>query len=376
MKLIKVINFFIGSFIIYLLAFAFRCEAESKQEKAPIKVGAILHLTGDLAAQGAAFREGIELAAEIANKRGGLAGRRLEVIYEDTNFNTSNAHRAAKKLIEQDKIAAAIISTFHETKTAGPLFERAGIPLICLWDSSPEMDEMGDYIFSIGTWLPSTGQATAEFAFKKLGTRRAAVISTNREWSLQVGADFSENFKNLGGETVYKDAFNPGESDFRSLFLRIKQQRPDVLYAPVDDNIAAFFKQLRQAQLNVPIIQSDSLNQEWLNNLGTVLEGVYQSQSIEPETQQAKEMAAQYRSRYGKDPTQVLFLAWGYDALNLIVRAGELQGSVSRELKDGLYRIEGYPGAIGPITINSKGSHRLGVSIFRIEGGEFVKVEG
>ena len=370
--MIKMKQFLLLSLIL-LFSFATSTQAE---ETAPIKIGAILHLSGDLAMQGVAFREGIELAVDRVNKNGGIRGRKISVVYEDTNFNSSNVHRAAKKLIEQDHVRAAIISTFHEAKTAGPLFERAKIPLLCLWDSTPELDSMGQYLFSIGTWLPSTGATTAHYARDSLHAASAAVISTNREWSLRVGNDFAKVFQEAGGEVVYHEAYNPGESDFRSIFLKMKSEKPDVLYAPVDDNIGTFFKQLKESGLGVPVIQSDNLNHEWVGILGEALEGVYQSQSMEPSNDQATEMAKLYKAKFGKEPSQVLFHAWGFDGLGIIAQAIKENGSEPNEIRIGIAHVKNYPGAIGPITISPEGSHRVGVSVFQIRNGEFTIVNG
>jgi branched-chain amino acid transport system substrate-binding protein len=358
--------------VVSIFLYPAHSQADGEDTAGPVKVGAILHLTGDLAMQGVAFQEGIELAVENINKSGGISGRAVKVIYEDTGFINTNVHRAAKKLIEQDKVSVAIISTFHESKIAGPLFERAQIPLLCLWDSTPELENMGEYLFSIGIWLPATGKTTAQFAFTNLQAKKAAVISTNREWSLRVGSDFAEQFKNFGGSIVFKDAYNPGESDFRSVFLKIKQTQPDVLYAPVDDNIGTFFKQLRESRLDIPIIQSDNLNQEWINNLGSLLEGVYQSQGMEPTNTEVGVMAKQYREKFGKEPTQILFQGWGYDGLNIIAKAMETEGVSPNAIKSGLYQIADYPGTIGKISINREGSHRVGVKMFQIRNGVFI----
>ena len=338
----------------------------------PVRIGAILHLTGDLAMQGSAFREGIELAANEINSSGGINGRTIEIIYEDTHFMPVNVNKAAKKLLETDKVVAALISTFHESKTAGPLFQRAKVPLLCLWDSTPELEAMGDYIFSIGTWMPSTGKKVASYAFSTLKAKRAAVVSTNREWSLRVSNDFAERFSKAGGDIVSKDAYNPGETDFRSLFLRIKKANPDVIYAPVDDNIGSFFKQLYESGIKAPVIQSDNLNQEWIDTLGGYLEGVYQSHSIDPNHSAAVEMSKYYQKHFSREPKQLLLTSWGYDGLKLIAKAlkdGEVN---SNEIKKGLYDVKNYSGASGEISISSKGSNRVAVSMFQIEKGQFV----
>ena len=129
-----------------------------------VKVGVLLALTGPYPLQGNAFREGIQLAEEEINRTGGINGIRFKVLIEDTVNDPKNALTAAKKLIEKDKVSAALMSSYPEYRTGGMEFEKNKIPVIALWDSSPELDGMGDFIFGIGPWTPSSGSVSAEFA--------------------------------------------------------------------------------------------------------------------------------------------------------------------------------------------------------------------
>ena len=347
---------------------------DSKTGLLPIKVGAILHLTGDLSMQGKAFQEGLVLAAKEINSKGGVHGRPLEVIFEDSQLQLATVRTAAKKLLELDKVSVAFISTFDELKVAGPMFEAAKVPVVCLWDSTPELDAMGEFLFSIGTWLPSTGEVSADFAIEKLGAKKAAVIMTNRDWSLRVGNDFSTRFAALGGEVVFSDSYNPGEATFSSLLLRLKGVQPDVLYAPIDDAIGAFFRRIRELQLNFPVIESDNLNGEWIRSTGGALEGVYQSQSADPSNARANAFSQTFQSYYNRAPTQLLFNGWGWDGMHLVAEAIRRKGARPIDIQAGLYTIANFPGVIGNITITREGSHRVGVSMFQIRDGKFVLV--
>src|SRR5262245_30603528 len=121
----------------------------------PFKIGALIHLTGEWPAQGAAFREGIELAADEINKAGGIRGRPIELVVEDTQYKSVVAHTIGKKMLSVDHVSAAIIGTISEVMAVGPEFERAKVPLFVLWDSAPELEALGDYVFAIGPWAPS-----------------------------------------------------------------------------------------------------------------------------------------------------------------------------------------------------------------------------
>ena len=361
--------------ISYLSLIAFPEESCADSRKEPLKIGVILHLTGELASQGQGFLRGIKLAQDEINKAGGVGGNPVELVVEDSRLSGSDVNRAAKKLIEIDGVKAALISTFQETKTAGPLFERAKIPLLCLRDSTPELDEMGAYLFSIGTWLPATGKRSAEFAFDSLKARRAATIAMNGEWNLRVAKDFADAFRKHGGTVVFQESINHEQADFKTLLLKVKQQKADVLYAPIDSSIGAFFKQVSQVLPGIAVIQSDIFNKEIITEFQPVLQGVYQSQTVDPSGDAAIELAKRYVKKYGSSPEQLLFTAWGYDGLKLLAHAAENEGLNSESIKTGLYEVDGYAGASGEITVSPEGSSRQGVSMFQVKGNDLKLVE-
>ena len=107
-----------------------------------------------------------------------------------TSTSPQRSRGTAKKLIELDKIQAGIVASYHDAKLVAPMFERAKIPLIVLWDSSPKLEALGEYTFGIGTWLPSSGEVSANFAKNQLKASKVAILNTNTEWSLDVSAAF------------------------------------------------------------------------------------------------------------------------------------------------------------------------------------------
>jgi len=356
------------------LVFASAATAQTSAAK-PIKVAALLHLTGEFAAQGAAFREGVELAAEEINGAGGVNGRPIEVTLDDSQYKPAVAHTIAKRVLGVDRVDAGIIGTFSELMASGPEFEKAKVPLVVLWDSAPEIEALGEYVFAIGPWTPSTGERGAEFLYNNLNARSVAVIDTSNEWSLAVTKTFSAHFAKLGGKIVAAHTLDPANPDFRTILSRVKQLHPDALYLPLPDNIVPFYKQLRQLGLKMPLVTADVLTEELIAQLGTAVEGVYQTQVADPDSAETRRMIALYQKRYGKPPPMTLFTAWGYDGLRLIAEGFKRDGASPESAAKALYTVKNYPGASAPVTINERGSSPTPISIFRVLGGKLVKQE-
>ena len=340
----------------------------------PLRIGALFHLTGEFAVQGVAFRQGAELAAEKVNASGGVNGRKIEILFEDTQYKPILSNSGAKKLSQIDKVSAVLISTATEAKAAGSVLQRDGVPGIVLWDSSPEIEALGDYMFGIGPWAPSSGARSAEFAAKALNAKTAVGINSNTEWAHYVERFFESRFQELGGKIMRRYALNPDENDFRTVLSKVAAAKPDVLYAPIDGNIVAFFEQVHQMKLTVPIITSDIITDEYLQTNPAIFEGVYQTMTTTPDSPAAKQMAVAYQKKFGTELSQAQFVAWGYDGVKMIAAAA-VTGSTREKLKDSLHAISGLEGASGTITMTPRGSAPRPVHIFKVKDGAFTLIE-
>ena len=338
-----------------------------------LKVGVSLHLSGEWAREGNAMLAGAQIAADEINAQGGSAGAKIHLIIEDNQSKAGPSAAAAKKLIELDHVAAALISSMTEVNFCGKEFQRARIPLVTLWDSSPDLEALGQGLFGLGPWTPDAGERLAKFAHGKLKASRAAVIHSNSRWSLSVAGFFTKEFERRGGKVIATVAADPAESDFRSLLLKVRQAKPDVLYAPMEYNIAAFIRQLAQSKWPTPVLMSDLLSADVLASVGAAAEGIYQTQLDELHAPLTAHLAELYKAKFQRAPELPYFSAWGYDGVRLVAEAYR-RGGVSGIMRQ-LYATRGMPGASGVLTISPQGSSPTYESIFQVRGGKFVLVE-
>lgn len=346
--------------------------AEIKSEKqSPIKVGALMVLSGQFAMQGAAFREGVELAEDEINASGGINGRQLKIVIEDTHGTPQGASTAARKLISVDKVNAALTMSYPDTKVGGVAFQSAGIPTIALWDSSPEIDKMGDYIFSLGPWAPSTGEEAAKFGFYQLKSKSAVIVNTVEEWSTYVSDYFTKKFESLGGKVLKRYEVNPDSSDFRTILSNIKNINPELIFAPITHNIVPFFKQLKGLNLPAKIITGAIVTKEHVQTVPDAFEGVYRSEIRDPNTDEAKRLFEKYTEKFNKGVTLPWYVATGYDAVMLISASMRNGATEPIKLKKYLYTIKNFSGASKEITISEGGSSPTYEKIYRISNGEF-----
>jgi len=359
----------------FLLALCFVAPSAALCERPrPLRIGALFHVTGEFAVQGMAFRQGAELAAEELNSAGGVGGRSIELIIEDTQYKPILSNSGAKKLSQIDKVSAVLISTATEAKAAGSVLQRDHVPGIVLWDSSPEIEALGEYMFGIGPWAPSSGARSAEFAYQTLKAKTAAVVGSNTEWSHYVAKFFESRFKELGGTIIRSPSLNPDENDFRTVLAKVAASKPDVIYAPIDGNIIAFFEQAQQMKVSAPFVTSDIVTDEYLETHPQIFEGVYQTMTGAPDSAAAIRMAESYQKKFNAKLSQAQFVAWGYDGVKLVAAAAG-HTTDRAQIKDALRATRNFEGASGTITMTPQGSAPRPVHIFRVTNGEFTLVE-
>jgi branched-chain amino acid transport system substrate-binding protein len=298
-------------FFFALLVLAHTARADTK----PIRIGALMVLTGQYAMQGTAFREGIELAVAEINDTGGIGGKKLEFVPEDTGNLAVNALTAARRLLQVDGLVAVITTSYPELATGAAEFQRKKIPVVHLWDASPDIEAMGDYLFGIGPWTPSAGEVSARFAISNLKARTVVTFRINDPWSELVTGYFEQSFTAQGGRVLQSYSFNPQEQDFRTVFSKARGLRPDVIYSPVGDNIVPFYVQLRQQIPDIPVVSSDVIAEEHIRQAPVVFEGIYQSQMKDPSGPDFERVAIAYQKRFNKAMTLAWFVCTAYDGV-------------------------------------------------------------
>ena len=336
-------------------------------ESDEIKIGAILHLTNnDYANVGQEMMKGIELAVENQNTK-------IKIIYEDDHNNPLQALTAAKKLVEVDNVKAVIVSTYGEAMAIGPFFEEKKIPLIVLWDSNKALDDIGDYVFSVGSWTESAGTRIADFAYTDLKVRKIAVISHQTEFSQAITNFFKQRFIKLGGSITSSDSVPPDTTDFRTAILKAKNKDPDAIFAPIDRLLGTFFKQMNQSGYNGFVLSSDAVTQDAIDNADGGAEGIYYTTFKAPIT--ADNLKEQYKKKYNKEPDLLVYNGFAYDAMLALFKAIELSNNNAKSIQTNLYTIKDLPGSLGNISFNKFGSAPKYEGVFQVKNGKEVFVK-
>jgi branched-chain amino acid transport system substrate-binding protein len=358
-----------------LLLAALACGGGQKTDDS-IVVGHVASMTGDTATFGRSADQGMRMAIEELNAKGGVLGKKLTLVTEDDRSVTEEARTAAQKLLQRDKVIALLGEVASSRSlAAAPEAERAKVPMISPGSTNPKVTEGKDYVFRACFIDPFQGAVMARFAAQELKAKKLAILfDFKQDYSVGLADFFRETVKKDGGEIVADERYTSGDIEFRAQLTTIRAANPDAIFVPgYYTELGLIAKQARELGINVPLLGGDGWDSEKTLEIGgSAVEGYffsthYAADSTDPRVQ---EFVKRFAEKYGGTPDAMAAL--GYDTAGILAdalgRAGTTEGV---KLKDAIAATKDYPGVTGKITIDEHHNARKDAVVLKIEGGKF-----
>lgn len=345
----------------------------------PIKIGFVGPLTGDAVSYGEPIRNSIALAVEEVNSKGGINGRKIEMIYEDGKCSGKDAVNAAQKLVNIDKVKIIIGGVCSgETLSIAPITEQAKVLVLSPSASSPDITKAGDFIFRNNPSDADGGKMLAKLIIEKY--KKAAIISENTDYAQALGKVFVVNFGSLGGNVVANENFAPETKDFRSILTKIKAASPGAILINPQTEIAGgtIVKQARELGIVAAFYGSIVLaGSNAIEIAGSNAEGVLlvDAPGLRDDNQKAVYFLSDYKSKYGKT-TLEFYLGAAYDDVYILAQAISNVGTDTEKLRDYLYGLKNYNGVIGVYGFDENGDLSGIESVVKqVKGGKAVEIK-
>ena len=326
---------------------------------APIKIGAIIPLTGDAATYGEMVRDVQQLAVEEVNASGGVNGRMLEFVVEDGKCNGKDAANAMQKLVNVDQVKA-VLGGFcsSESLAALPIAEQNKVALFSLGSSSPDLTGKSPFFMRDYPSDASQGQVLADVAAKK-GWKKVAFIQEQLDYPLGIYKAFSAQFEKSGG-TLVKEEFATTTTDFRSSLTKLRGEKPDALFIDTQTPASGerVLKQVGELKWSVPLLISDTFagDKTTVEAHAGALEGALAAEfGIDPENAKFKALLSGFNARYGRDVTFQSYAQTVYDGVYMLRDALQAVGEDGEKLAQWLRSVISWEGASGSVTIGSDG---------------------
>jgi len=331
----------------------------------PIKIGFSGPLTGNGAAVGQDYLNGVMLYLDKINAEGGVNGQTIEVVKEDDLMDPKNSTVVAQKLVDAGVIAVL-----------GPLTSGSTIPTLNIYGdaniaqltpaSNPDVTAQGfTHVFRVDPDDLAQGGNIGRYCYDKLGAKTAAVINDKQAFGQGVSEEFQKAFEAAGGTVTSVNGITPGDVDFRAVLTKIKSENPDMVYfGGVAQEGGLIVKQLRDLGMEQIFFAPDQcFGPEFIKIGGDATEGAYISYQGPPldSTPELKTFLEEFSAAYGAEPFVGQF---GYTSAQLVVEALKTTGAA-----DGAAIIEAlhsgeFQTILGPYTFEENGAMGGGGTIY------------
>ncbi|HVW57262.1 MAG TPA: ABC transporter substrate-binding protein [Rhizobiaceae bacterium] len=221
-----------------------------------IKIGVNEPLTGPFAASGSYIVNGAKIAAAEINAKGGILGKKLDLVVEDNKSNPTEAAAVAEKLIDSDHVPV-MMGAWGSSLTLAvmPKLMQYKVPMLVETSSSSKITKQGNpYIFRISP--PSWVEARMFKTFlPKLGIKKVDFLAINNDWGLGTITDFSKMFEENGIKVGLKDKMDEDAQDMSAQLSQIKASDSDtIIVTTAVEQLTLVLKQAAALGINKKII--------------------------------------------------------------------------------------------------------------------------
>ena len=357
------------------------------------KIGFIGPLTGDNANYGIRCSNAARLAIDEINAAGGIDGKQLELIAENSEGTVEKALSSYEKLAYTDEVCAIIGPVFTGPALAvAQRCQEDGIVMISPSATHKDVTAQAitnadglNYVFRTVPSDALQSEVAAHYFYEVLGFRKLASLYAMNDYSQGLADGMAATFTSLGGQIVASETCMVGDKDFRTQLTQIRSANPEAIYIPnytVED--AQILEQAAQLGITAPFLSSDGFSDPEIYNLaGDFTDGVIY---VGPAQAEASSILADFQAAYsaaynGDAPDS--FATNSYDATYIIAAALDAaDSSDTKAVRDQVAATKDFQGANGTINFASNGDLVASQGVYEVEGitpvyiGSFQVVDG
>ncbi len=342
----------------------------------PVRIGAVLPLTGSLAPYGKSIRRGIEVGVRNVNADGGISGRRLDVVVRDSASSPEKAAEAFRALVQKDGVQAVIGGcSSAEAQAMEPVARRLHRVLFSPSASSPRLGRAGGYFFR--NWPSDDLEAAtlADFAAYTLHATKVLAAAEANDYGRGMAEAFSRRFEQ-GDRSVTVVTFSDNGGDLAAVARRMAMTRgAQVLFlSGYGRTIVRLVEALKNAGESRPLLAASALgDSEILKSAADRIDGlIFPLPQFDPQSPQAdvQVFVTAFQSRYHTLPG--VYAAHAYDALQVLAAVMVKDGTGAGAIRKGLLELRDYVGVTGRATFDDSGGVARTFQLFVSRGGRAV----
>jgi len=327
-----------------------------------IKVGVLLPLTGSQAKFGEIEKRSYEMAAEEINAKGGVNGKKIELLFEDDTGKPDVGRSGVEKLISREKVPV-ITGGYSSSVTAAaaPVAQQFKVPFVICTGSADDVTEKGyDYVFRVNPPASEYPNAVKSF-LQGVGkdVKTVALLYENSAFGQSSSKSFEKDAQDLGLKILVKEGYQAGAIDFKPILTKVKAANPDMIYmVSYVMDASLLMRQSKELRINPKMFIGGGAGftlPEFAKSAGDAADGVF-SATLWVDTLPfpgAKEYAAKFRKKYGSETEY--HGAEAYAAMYVVADALKRAKSITpKDVRDALAATDMMT-AFGPVKFVSYG---------------------
>ncbi len=369
---------FLLSAALIMLTFIMSCE--KKQITETIKIGVAGAHSGDLASYGLPTVKAAELVVKEVNEKGGILGRKVELLVEDDVCKPELATNTATKLVSQGVHAVLGHICSGATKAALGIYRDAKIITMSPSATNPPLTQSGDYPNFFRTIASDDTQARVEvdFVLDILKFSNIAVLHDKGDYGKGF-AEFAREFLKKSGraEVVLYEGITPGAVDYSAVIQKVKASGAEaIIFGGYHPEASKLVMLMRKKKMNIAFLSDDGVKDiTFIKVAGEYAENVY---ATGPKDMSHSTVAIKanetHKTTYGSDPGA--FYPNAYAAIQALLNAIEKAGSTDYEAVSKSLRTEYVDTPLGKISFDKRGDAiGVGFSMYQVQNGKYVELK-
>lgn len=301
--------------------------------KDQITVATIQDLSGPLAGFGKAARDGMRMRADEINELGGINGRKLKFLAEDSGYNPQKGLLAAKKLVEQDKIFAVLGSVGTAVNLAyfPTIFDKGVMNLFPLTAAREMYEPLHKLKFSFAAPYYNQLRNGVKWMAKERGAKKFCAIYQDDDFGSEVFKGAEDGLKDMKMAFAEVTTFKRGATDFSAQVAKMKSADCDtVVLGTIIRETIGTIGTARKIGWNPQFVGSSAAYTDLIHKLGgKAMDGLYAMHQVsvpyaDDASKNIRDWAAAYKAKFGEDPG--LFSAYGYVIMDLFYQTAKKTG--------------------------------------------------
>jgi branched-chain amino acid transport system substrate-binding protein len=338
-----------------------------------IKIGVCSPLTGPAAQVGAIQLNSLKLSTQQVNDKGGILGKKVELVVEDDQTTNPGIVLAFSRLAANPDIVAFIGSIRStQVNAMAPDAEKVAKPVM-FGGTDPTLTHHGyKWLFRCRPNDSFSARVMADYGVHTLGTKKWAVVCSTDAFGTGGQNAVLDSLDKLGLKPALVQPYANQQADFTPVVLAVKQSDADILctYFTFEPDLGVFARQVRQLGVRIPWIGSPSIVSPVTRSLAkNALYGTYGiADFLTDANDESKAFSAAYAKAYnGGVPDS----GWTYDAMQILAKAmNEANSTDPQKVRAAIIAIKGYKGTEGTYNYDENGDGLRGYNIAKNVDGE------